>query len=394
MDGAAPAVSRLGETRIARALPWLALAGLWLLATNYRGLYHDAVLYSIQAMAHLKPELYAGDLFLRFGSQDRFTLFSSVYSLLTGWLGLETAAAWITFIATLALEFAALLLVWRLVPKPLALLGLAFLIALPNDYGPYGVFNLLEPFVTPRMPAAALALGAVLAMISGRRLLAAALLVASASMHPLMAAPAFAIVAFFGLPPGRRWYLPAAAGAGLILLALLGSLPAIDALRVDAPWDQFLDDYARYLFAGRWRLVDWLHACPALLTLLLGARVLADATARQLCVAVLFTAALGMAIMVIGADWLRIALVVQGQGYRWLWPATLVALLVLPAIGVELWRRGPLGRAALFALAALWIARDEPFAPTIALVAAFVAVLTLRNQGALKYPRWLLDGAT
>ena len=392
MNAAAPAVPRPVGRDVARALPWLALAALWMISTNYRGLYHDAVLYSFQAIAHLRPELYSADIFLRFGSQDRFTLFPSVYSLLVGWLGVESAAAWTTFAATLGLALTALHLVRRLAPE-MALLGLAFLIALPGSYGPYGIFNVFEPYVTPRMPAEALALGAVLAILAGRRLLAAALLIVGASIHPLMAAPAVVIVAFFALPAERRWYLPAAAGAGLLALAIGGSLSVIDAFRIDATWNQFFDAYARYLFATGWRFVDWMHMCPAMLTLLVGSRVLTDSTARELCVAVLFTAALGMAIMLIGADWLRIALVVQGQGYRWLWPATLVALLLLPAVGAQLWRLGSLGRAALFALAALWISRDEPFVLTVTLVAALICIVAIRDTLPLNYRRWVLTGA-
>ena len=56
----------------------LALA-TWALSHRYLGLFHDARLYTLQALARLHPALSA-DVFLRFGSQDRFTIFSPLYA--------------------------------------------------------------------------------------------------------------------------------------------------------------------------------------------------------------------------------------------------------------------------------------------------------------------------
>src|SRR6187549_3157268 len=49
---------------------------LWIAGVGYHGVMHDARLYSLQALARLHPDLYGQDLYLRFGSQDRFTFFS------------------------------------------------------------------------------------------------------------------------------------------------------------------------------------------------------------------------------------------------------------------------------------------------------------------------------
>jgi hypothetical protein len=370
-------------------LPWLAIAALWALTTEYAGIDHDAMLYSFQAIAHLHPELYSGDVYLRYGSQDNFTAFSSIYSMLVGWLGFEGAAAWTTFVAVLALLFVSWLLARRLVPASLALMGLAFLVALPKGYGAYGIFRVVEPFVSPRMPAEALALCALIAMVSGRHLLAAAALAASALMHPLMAAPAVLIVLYLALPAGRRWWLPAAALSCLALFAIVGSFPWIDPLRVDSAWHEFIDHHAAYLFAANWTSADWTGLCPATLTLCLGARVLQAGPARQLSVAALLVGFLGFAIMLIGGDWLQIALAIQGQGYRWFWPATLLSVLLLPSVASQLWRLGVRGRAAVFALAALWLSPHESFAAMIALAAALIGVIAIRDLLPV-HGRWIL----
>jgi hypothetical protein len=385
--------SRWNGITAGTVLPWLAIAALWLLTTEYARIGHDALLYSFQAIAHLHPELYSGDVYLRYGSQDNFSAFSSIYSMLVGWLGFEGAAAWTTFVAMIALLRVAWLLARRLVPAQVALMGLACLVALPKSYGAYGIFRVVEPFVSPRMPAEALAVCALLAIFSGRRLLGATLLIGSASMHPLMAAPAALIALYLVLPPEKRRLLLAASALGLVILAIVGSLSQIDPLRIDAEWRKFLDGHAVYLFTANWTRSDWMGLCPPTLTLLLGTRVLESGQSRQLCVAALFAGFLGFAIMLIGADWLRIAIVVQGQGYRWVWPATLFSLLLFPAVAMQLWRRGTTGRAAALALAAVWLSPRESFGPMIAFAAALAGIIAVRDLVAPPYRRWVLIGA-
>ncbi len=392
MSGLADTVPAYAR-RIASALPWLAIAALWMIVMPYRGIFHDAVLYSFQALAHLHPESLANDIFLRYGSQDRFSLFSTGYSALVSRLGVETAAAWTTFAAQLALLALSWLLARRLVSAALALMGLAFVIVLPTEYVQFGTFRVLESFVSPRMPAEACAIGAILSMLSGRRWLCALLLAGSALLHPLMAAPAMVVVAFLAMPDEKRWHLPAACAFGVVLLAGAGSLPALDGYRIDAAWDGFFRDYAGYLYAANWRIVDWMRVVPALLTLLIGVRLLETPAARRLGAAALMTALLGIAIMVIGADWLRLPLVLQGQGYRWMWPAVLLGPLLLPAVALQLWRSHGHGRAALLALAALWIARGESFGVAVAAVAALFASIAVRRSPAQAYARWMLATA-
>jgi len=378
---------------LASFLPWLAIAALWMVVIDYGRIQHDALLYSFQSVARLRPQLYSGDLFLRYGSQDNFTAFSYLYSWLVGSLGVEAAAAWTTFVAMLALLFVSWLLARRLTTRAMALMGLAFLVALPTGYGAYGIFHVIEPFVSPRMPAEALAIGALLAILANRRLLAAVLLAASACMHPLMAAPAALIAVSLALPVAHRKRLAALCVLGVALLALVGRLSALDPLRVDAAWRDYFDNFAAYLFTANWGRADWFALGPPLLTLWLASATLPAATARQLCTAAALVGLLGLALVLVGADWAGIALVVQGQGYRWMWPATLLAPLVLPAVGLQLWRLGTHGRAAVLTLAAAWFSSRESFAPVVFAAAAVIGLIALRDLLAPASRRWILAGA-
>ena len=58
----------------------LLITGLYLFLHPYQGLIHDARLYTLQALNHLHPDLYSNDVFLKYGSQDSYTLFTPVYA--------------------------------------------------------------------------------------------------------------------------------------------------------------------------------------------------------------------------------------------------------------------------------------------------------------------------
>jgi len=55
----------------------------WALSHSYRGIFHDAGLYTLQALARLHPDSLPEDVFLKFGSQDGFTIFSPIYAAAT-----------------------------------------------------------------------------------------------------------------------------------------------------------------------------------------------------------------------------------------------------------------------------------------------------------------------
>ena len=111
----------------------------------YEGLFHDARLYLLQSLSHLSPASLTADVFLRYGSQDAYTLFTAVVAALIPPLGAEHAAALLTCLSQLALLAAAGLLTRVLVPRSPALLGVAVLISSSGIYGSHRVFTVIEP---------------------------------------------------------------------------------------------------------------------------------------------------------------------------------------------------------------------------------------------------------
>jgi hypothetical protein len=371
----------------------------WALSHPYKGIFHDAQLYTLQALARLNPDSLSHDVFLSFGSQDRYTLFSPLYAAVIHWIGTEPAAAVLTVILQAGFLLGAAALVRTVVPGTAALVGIAVLSAIPGSYGAAEVFTCIEPFVTPRMGAEALVLGSLAAALSGRARLAWTLLVPAILLHPVMAGAGLAglLCLHVGIP---RPKLTAALIGLAIALLLLASLAPADSPfgRFDASWLTIVDHRSPYLFLASWSLEDWGRTAVYLATLAVGAFALppddaqmpAAGRARRLARVALLTASGGLALTLMACDGLHLVLLTQLQPWRWLWLATAVAALLLPVIAMTCWRTGQSGKATAVLLVAAWIFGSGIFA----LVAAALAVATpLTKRLRPDEARWVVYGA-
>src|SRR5437660_986735 len=82
------AVARLADR------PWalfVVLLTINALARPYAGITHDTRLYSVQVLNRVEDGAYADDLFFRYGSQDRYSLFSPLAAPIVRVLGLPVA---------------------------------------------------------------------------------------------------------------------------------------------------------------------------------------------------------------------------------------------------------------------------------------------------------------
>jgi hypothetical protein len=400
-DGAHQARDPNGPARLAFAVYAAICALAWGAAHTYRGIVHDARLYTLQALAHLHPTSLGFDVFLRYGSQDRFTLWSPLYAAAIERFGLEPAAALLTATSQIAVIAAAWLLVRRLAPARFALLGLAVLIAIPGDYGPDRIFTVIEAFSTPRMAAEALVLAALGALwgareaaaaVWGAREAAAAMCLALAlALHPIIAAPGVGLWLWSHARarPERRRSI--ALWTALLAACLLtAGLATGMSLRFDAEWLALVRGRSPYLFLSGWRAADWNGAGLVAAILIVGRRAAPTDAGRRLCGAVLALFAAGIVLTGIGADALQLVAVTQAQPWRAEWLATAVAALLLPAIVGARWRAGPCGRiTALALLAAAVFGADVPALLLLAVLLFEFAAPKLPT-GAL---RGLLGGA-
>lgn len=379
--------------------PWSGLVALglmgvatWALSHPYLGLFHDAGVYALQALARLHPDSLSADVFLEFGSQDRFTLWSPVYATFGRWLGMEQAAAWLTFGLQITLLACAWTLARTAVGASTALLGVTLLIAFPGNYGAGRVFGCIESFLTPRMAAEALVLAALAAALRDRKVLSVMLVAAAAACHPLMALAG--VAALYWLYLGERHPVVALALVivGLKALALAALVMPFGTWgRFDAGWLGLVGNRSPYLFLSSWSLDDWSRAAVPAATLLAGWVVLPDRRGRVLCKMTVITALSGVTLTLLGCDLLHSVSVTQAQPWRWQWLSTAIAALLLPEILRVLWggSRGRLTAAILLICA--WLFADN----TLALVAAAAALTALSGLDRLKpaEARWPFLGA-
>lgn len=333
----------------------LVLVALWSVLGRYQGVVHDAVLYLLQAAARNMPDPLAHDLFLRFQSQDSFTVFPRLYGRIVAQFGPDNAAAGLTFLC-LALWY---VLAWgiarRLSGPRLALLALALFVVVPGTYGAREVFRFAEPFLTARTVAEVCCLGAMLAMLQSRRAIAAVLLVCGLAIHPLMAFPVALLMALFMLPirSTRAWMV---VGAAIVLGATVGGVfLAYPEWRIDSTWLEVTRHRSLFLFTDRWRAPDWEIQSIVLLTLALGAVALPDGIARKLMASALCVGAAGLVLAVISSQVLESRILLQGQPWRWLWISRVVATACLPLLIAMLWNRGRPSTSVAMLLAAGWL---------------------------------------
>jgi hypothetical protein len=354
----------------------------WALSHGYSGIQHDGQLYTLQALAHLQPQSLSQDVFLRFGSQDRYTLFSPLYAAVIGWFGTDTASESLTFILQLAFVASALVLALRLVSPTPALFGVSVLIAIPGAYGAFRAFSVMEAFVTPRMAAEALVLCGLAMALSARPKLAVALTALAMLLHPVMAAAGFAALAcLYGAIPRPRLTAVASVVAVIALVTISLALPFGPFSRFDAQWLQLVRLRNPYLFLGNWAPADWLRTIVILTTLLVGVGTLPVGRARTLCSVTLITGVCGLALTLIACDLLQLVRFTQLQPWRWMWLATVTAALLLPAITLAGWQTGFAGRATVLLLASAWILGNDPLALYVA-AAAIASMVVTRRLGA------------
>jgi hypothetical protein len=370
----------------------LVCAIAWFLAHPYHGIFHDARLYTLEALAHLEAASLARDVFLRLGSQDRFTIFGHLYAAAIQLLGTETAAAILTFASQIALSTGAWLLARSVMPSRLALYGLAVLVAIPGDYGAEGIFTCIEPFLTPRMAAEALTLGGLAAAFNQRVPLAWALMLAAALIHPLMACAGIAaLVCTYVALPHPRVGLTLAVCVVATLLAAAFAMPAGILGRFDADWLRLVQDRSPWLFVLNWRADDWARAAVTIATLIIGSCTAIGAQARILCQASLLTMASGLLLTFIACDELHLVLATQLQPWRWQWLGTATAALLLPLIVRTCWRTDLIGRTTVPLLCAAWIFAANEFAAVAALAA--VGSVALRRRLKPREARLVFGGA-
>lgn len=359
----------------------------------YSGITHDARLYSLQALNQAEDGAYADDVFLRYGSQDQFSLFSRIVGPIVAALGLRLTFFLFYLVFNTLIIVALFRLVRALIEDPLiSTLALVYLVSAPLSYGACDIFMVHEQFFTPRIIGSALTLFALERLLRGHFATAIALLGAGTLMHPLMAfggimiATCFVACTYFS----PRVFIGLFATA-LLLGALILGIPALGTFffgSMDDHWHHLIRLAVGYNYHDSWPLKDWLNlaisfalpisACFYLYPLQpsAGAGDGENSVRRRFLVAVTLAGAVGFLATVV-APLLSYALLFQAQPYRVLW--ILKALQVpLGFLLIARWSQSPVIYAKLAALALVGFFcvihsdTQELFTITMALLISFL----------------------
>jgi hypothetical protein len=319
----------------------------------------DSELYAVQALARNDPSL-ARDVFLSGASQDRYTIFSPIYSLCIGIFGLRTAALSLLVLFKVCFYGAVWAFARRLSDAGTALLTTTLAIVIPGEYGAYHVFRIAEDMLTARTIAEALAMTALALHVYGRRAAALALAAIGLCLHALVALPMVLLLS--ALNAGVR----ASIMGALAIVALVLAVPPTAVLMfpssqslfavMDAAWLEVVRERSQFVFLQLWRLSDWELNLLPLFSLAVTLLVLGDArNIRVLCAAALTVGVAGLAVAYIAGVIGPVPILLQGQAWRWLWVPELVALLLVVPTVFHLWRRGPCGPLCAVLLLVAWL---------------------------------------
>jgi hypothetical protein len=335
----------------------LGLVALWTLTHRFRGIAHDGAIYAMQALARVHP-YFATDVMLSGTSQDAFTLFSPLYAALIQKLGIVGAGTLLFSLCTAGYLFAAWLFIRRLFDSHAAYLTVAVLICVSADYGAWSIFNCAEDFLTARSVAEACVVGSIASYYSQRPWLAAGLLGIGMLMHPLMALPGLLLLLCL-VAPARLAAATAAvalAAAAVASLAAVHGFAALPSFKPMQPaWLEVVEQRSFFLFLKDWRVVDWQVQLRPLLSLTVAWAVIPDARIRKLCWAAALVGLSGLALAAVPDVIGPIPILLQGQPWRWVWTACMVALCLLAPSALLAWRIGGWGRVCASLMVMGWI---------------------------------------
>jgi hypothetical protein len=336
--------------RPALRLPVLLAVNAW--SVPYANLVHDAQLYAFQVLNRVHGDALASDLFLRFGSQDRYTPFSLLAAPVARLAGVEATFFLLFLVSSAALVVALDRLVSLLVDDRLLRTATAIFVAMSSmPYAGLSVFFVREGFYTPRMTASALAVFALTCALEKRYAVGLVLGVLATLAHPLMGAPAV-IVVLGAMISGRLSRAAAWLTALSVALAGLAALtyrPLGQALFgvMDDEWLELVRHASPYVVLEGWTASDWARLVTVAAVVASASKHLHDdaATRSKVVLWALVTAVVGLAVMAVATNH-GYRVLIQAQPYRAVWLLHLLHIPAVAVVGRVGWQRGGWGRVA------------------------------------------------
>lgn len=341
-----PAKLLIGLNRLAR--PDIAMVGVLLLvyaaAHPYSGFSHDARLYQLQVLNRVEPERFSGDLFLKFGSQDRFSLFSTLMAPLVRVTGITVAFFIGYFCCVSSLLYAEVQLIRRLVGVQTLANFALILMAASTLYFGYQTISIQESYLTARMPAHACCILGFAYALDKRWGAAFSSFAIAMCLHPLISIGPLCVLVMLCAAnrfPTKKVVIGFGAAIVVVLVLLMSPLSSLAFSSMDAAWYAVVYDRNPMCFLSKWHREDWLRTIMATACIIIGLRELSGDN-RKLLVFATMIAFAGLAVTAIG-EMKQTAFLLAGQGFRATWMLSLFSIpLGLLAIRNMIRRPSPL----------------------------------------------------
>lgn len=298
---------------------WFAFAGLivlWIATRPYVGIVDDAQLYTFQAMAKLAPTKFSDDLFLKYGSQDKFTIYGYVLAFVISLIGIVKANFLMTVLGGALWLMAMAFLSCTLFPAfSYRVAAMWSVVILPSCYGATNLYA--QQYQNPRLYCEAIVIISIAFALRRMWLRATVSLAVGLVVHPIIILYGFGTVFLLAAKEKRQlWLFPP---LGIILLGGLAwfHFEPFSRIGYTMPPDWWRTvvstDWADFL--TRWSLPNYIlilmQVNIGLLIYWLGPEI-----ERRLLEALSIVVIVSLVTSVVGADWLHDLLIVNTQFYR------------------------------------------------------------------------------
>ena len=318
----------------------LLLVVVWLIMHRYRGLDNDGQIYALQALVRIHPALGA-DLYFQHTSQDAYTVFSPLYAFFINTLDLRSATLLLTVLFISWFLVAAWMLARNLCGRDISWLSIGALIIIPGAYGGSGIFHFSDLYLTARLPAEAMVVTALALQFRGWKRLSLAIAAGALLVHPLMALPGLLLLICMSV---RRETALLGAGVGILgtfgiaLVAKWVPEAAHMITVMDSAWLDVVRERSQFLFLNLWSVADWKLNTQPFVSLVITVLAVSNMRIRQICVGAIVVGLAGLAVALVASCVAPVAILVQGQAWRWVWITDFVSILLLAPTVLCVWR--------------------------------------------------------
>ena len=107
---------------------------------------------------------------------------------------------------------------------------------------------------------------------------------------------------------------------------------------MDSAWLDVVRERSQFLFLDLWSVADWKLNIQPFVSLVITVLAVPNTQIRRLCVGAIIVGLAGLAVAFVASCVTPVAILVQGQAWRWVWIADFVSILLLAPTVLRVWR--------------------------------------------------------